>query len=335
MTLAKKTPKVSVVTPTYNRADLLTRSIDSVLSQTFNDFELIVIDDGSTDGTQEVLAQYQDIRLKVMTFEKNQGIGAARYLGVSQAIGEWVAFLDADDRWLPEKLALDLSVLERHSEIDLLFDNYRNINYIKAVDRSGFDQTYPAFATLETTEVEPGAFRIDSGLAEALLITNLIGTASIATIRRALFERIGNFNPELSGPEDFELFWRAALAGAGVAYQTSVLVERHKDGDSISAHSLSFTPRLLHAYDLCETSLPSGSEELLVLLNRARARAWTSLIHACALEGRRLEAVSAFGKSLRYGVSMHAFLYLAAAVAGPRVIRLTKRIFYAKQGIQL
>jgi glycosyltransferase involved in cell wall biosynthesis len=327
MPMTIKTPRVSVLTPTYNRADLLTRSIDSVLSQTFNDFELIVIDDGSTDGTQELLAQYKDARLKVVTFGQNRGIGAARYQGVSQAAGEWVAFLDADDLWRPDKLASDISVLERYPEIDLLFDNYRNINYMDQVDQSGFDQTRLAFDKLKTTGLEPGVFRIDAGLAEALLTTNLIGTASIITVRRAVFDKVGNFNPALSGPEDFEFLWRAVLANVQFAYQTHVLVERHKDGESITARTRSFAPRLLGAFDLCEASLKDyGRDELLAPLNRARGRIWLGLLNACALEERRVESFKAFLQTMRYGASMQALLYLSAALAGPAAIKLVQQI---------
>lgn len=318
-------PKVSVIMPAYNRAALIGRAIESVLTQPMDDLELIVVDDGSTDGTRQALSDYQDERLHVLFFEQNRGIGAARHAGVSLAVGEWVAFLDADDRWLPEKLALDLSALQRHPEIDLLFDNYRNINYLDGIEQLGFDQTSYAFDHLRTTELEPGIFRIDSGLAESLLTANLIGTASIITIRRAVFEKIGNFNPNLSGPEDFELLWRAVLAGVCFAYQTRVLVERHKDKSSITARTRSFVPHLLEAYDLCESNIRQyGKLDLLPALNRSRLHAWQSLIRANALDGRRWHAWTAYRKSLHYGFSKKAFLYLLAAMAGPHAIQHAK-----------
>jgi GT2 family glycosyltransferase len=317
---------VSVITPTYNRATLLERSIESVLAQTYSNFELIVVDDGSIDETQDVLVRYKDARLRFVRFEKNRGIGAARFEGVMQSKGDWVSFLDADDQWHPEKLACDLSVLERHPEIDLLFDNYRNLNYLEKVDQTGFDQTRNAFLQLKTSELESGVFRINAGLAEAMLIANLVGTASVVTIRRAIFDRIGNFNPALSGPEDFELLWRAALANVQFAYQTRVLVERHKDGSSITARTCSFAPRLLEALDLCEANLCYyGRNELLPLLNQARGRMWISLIHAHALEGQRVEAWHAFSSSVRYGFTWKACLYFAAALAGPDGIALAKQ----------
>lgn len=320
-------PKVSVIIPTYNRADLLPRSIGSVLSQHFQDFELIVVNDGSTDETKDVLARYNDERLKVVEFEQNRGIGAARSAGVFEARGEWVSFLDSDDLWRSEKLSYDLSILNHYPEIDLLFDNYHNIHHIEQTDLFGFDQAHSAFALLETTELKPDVFLITSGLAEALITANLIGTASIVTIRRAVFESIGNFNLALSGPEDFELFWRAALADVRFAYQTRVLVERHKNADSITSHPQLFVPSLLEVYDLCESTLARYKRsDLLALLNRARLRAYMSLIRAYALEGQRVQALQAFRQSLNYGFSAQSFFYSLVALTGPEVIAWINRV---------
>ena len=326
MTEEIEKPKISVIMPSYNRAPLLGRAIGSVLVQQMDDLELIVVDDGSKDDTRQVLSGYQDQRLHIVLFEENRGIGAARQVGVSYATGEWVSFLDADDLWHPEKLSNDLSVLERHSEIDLLFDNYRNINYLDGVEQLGFDQTSSAFAHLGTTELEPGVFRIDTGLAEALLAGNLVGTASIIVIRRSVFDTIGNFEPRLSGPEDFELLLRAALAGVCFAYQTRVLVERHKDKTSITAQANSFVPQLLKAYEFCEFNIRRhGRLYLLPALRQARGRAWQNLVHANALEGRRWHALVAYRNSLRFGFSRQALFYLLAALAGPRAIQLVKQ----------
>jgi glycosyltransferase involved in cell wall biosynthesis len=320
-------PKVTILTPTYNRASLLRRSINSVLAQSWSDWEYIIIDDGSTDNTQEVLASYKDPRIRSVRFEQNRGIGTARKTGVNEASGEWISFLDADDLWRPGKLTQDLAILERHPKIDLLFDNFQNINYVEGVRQSGFEQANNAIKMLKTTQVEEDVFRIDSGFAKALLSGNLIGTASVMTVHRTLFEKIGNFNSALSGPEDFELLWRAALEGIGVAYHDKVLVERYKDVESITADRMYFNSHLLHAYDICEISLwRYGHDELIAPLNLARGRAWQGLLHASALEGQRLKAISAFGNSLRYGVSIQPFLYLAAALAGPRAIRFVKRM---------
>ena len=107
-------PMVSVILPTYNRAYILKRAIDSVLAQTYPNFELIVIDDGSTDNTSELLSSYHDPRLKVVTPGKNGGAGSARNRGIEAAVGEYIAFQDSDDEWLLEKLDKQVAHLEAH-----------------------------------------------------------------------------------------------------------------------------------------------------------------------------------------------------------------------------
>ncbi|MFP6899961.1 MAG: glycosyltransferase family A protein [Opitutales bacterium] len=106
-------PKVSVVIPTFDRREVLPRAVDSVLTQTFSDWELIVVDDGSSDGTAEMVERdYHDARLLL---QDNRGVGAARNAGIAEARGEWVALLDSDDAWLPEKLERQMQALEAES----------------------------------------------------------------------------------------------------------------------------------------------------------------------------------------------------------------------------
>ena len=99
-----KNPTVSVIIPTYNRAHLVGRAIKSVLNQTYRDFEIIVVDDGSTDNTKDIIKEFQkkDKRIKYIPYEKNKGGSAARNTGIKAAKGEYIAFLDSDDEWAYE-----------------------------------------------------------------------------------------------------------------------------------------------------------------------------------------------------------------------------------------
>ncbi len=109
----QKPPIVSIILPTYNRADVLPRAIDSVLAQSFTDYELIIIDDGSEDATECVVKQYSDPRIRFLPATQNLGDAGARNRGIAQARGEWLAFQDSDDEWLPGKLQHHLDQAER------------------------------------------------------------------------------------------------------------------------------------------------------------------------------------------------------------------------------
>jgi glycosyltransferase involved in cell wall biosynthesis len=116
-------PLVSVIIPTYNRAALLTEAVNSVLLQTYQNVEIIVIDDGSTDNTTEVMAQYGD-RVRY-TRRPNAGVNVARNLGLKQARGEFVALLDSDDLWAPYKLELQVRLLRHFTDAGFLFSNFQ------------------------------------------------------------------------------------------------------------------------------------------------------------------------------------------------------------------
>lgn len=123
-----KTPIVSVVIPTYNRAYLLGRAIRSVLDQTYQDFELIVVDDGSSDNTGEVVATFADPRIHYLRHEKNRGAAAARNAGIEASRGDYVAFLDSDCEWLPEKLQKQIEVFgEVSSRVGVVYTDLWSI----------------------------------------------------------------------------------------------------------------------------------------------------------------------------------------------------------------
>src|SRR2546429_9117536 len=105
-------PKVSVIIPTYNRAEFLCSAITSVLNQTFHNFEIIVVDDASQDHTREVMNSLGDKRIRYIRHEKNKGVAATRNTGLVNAKGTYIAFLDDDDEWLPEKLQKQFNLLE-------------------------------------------------------------------------------------------------------------------------------------------------------------------------------------------------------------------------------
>ena len=113
-------PKVSVIIPTYQRAHLVSQAIESVLAQTYSDYEIIVVNNGSTDNTTEVLSQFGD-KIRVIHLHANTGPSVARNLGMNASNGRYLAFLDDDDLWLPNKLEKQIPYLDSHSNIGLIY----------------------------------------------------------------------------------------------------------------------------------------------------------------------------------------------------------------------
>ena len=119
-------PLVSVIVPAYNAAPFLVETLRSIQTQTYRHLEVVVVDDGSTDGTHEIAASFanSDPRFIVMSHAKNAGVSAARNTGLSRANGEWIAFQDADDVWLPEKTESQLQLASGNPRVNFLFTNY-------------------------------------------------------------------------------------------------------------------------------------------------------------------------------------------------------------------
>lgn len=182
---------VSVVIPTHNRADLLPRAIDSVLNQTYSNFEIIVVSDGSTDNTEEVVKSYsdKDSRIRFIGYSPARGGNIARNTGIEAAKGEYVAFLDDDDEWMPAKLEKQINVMESDNRIGLVYTGV-NIIYVNEGLRYSFI----------------GESKGD--LSKEILLDNHIGTTSTVMVRKMILEETGAFDEKLKALQDFELWIR-------------------------------------------------------------------------------------------------------------------------------
>jgi len=191
-------PKVSVIIPTYNRAHLVAESIQSVLDQTFTDFEIIVVDDGSTDNTKEVVDAFRDQRIRY-TYQENQGVVVASNRGFELSRGEYIALFSSDDILTENALAKPVDVLDKHPEVAFSYGQ------VYLMDRRGhvFDLRKP----------RSGHSSIRHGIEEItkyLIWGNHI-TAATIMIRRDCLLEVGLFNPAFSsGSEDCDLWIRLA-----------------------------------------------------------------------------------------------------------------------------
>lgn len=183
---------MSVVMPAYNVAPFILESVQSVLGQTFRDLELIVVDDGSHDGTADQLLSVKDSRLQIIR-QANGGSSSARNSGIEFGTGEYIGFIDADDLWLPNKLEAHISFLERHPEVDLTFSRS------ELIDEDGK-------ATGRTSA------RVSGGVSfKDLLTENVVNNGSAVVMRRKALDQAGHFDAELKACVDWDLWLRVAM----------------------------------------------------------------------------------------------------------------------------
>jgi glycosyltransferase involved in cell wall biosynthesis len=223
---------VSVIIPTFNRASYLPACFDSVLASGLPNLQVVVVDDGSTDNTAEVVRWYRsNVSSAVSYFEqRNAGPAAARNLGFRNSTGAYVCFLDSDDSWLPRGPASLLQALEAHREYGVAFGDTLMGN-----DGSGwtsFVETYggAAFSCLPKRILDGEAVLLEKGpFFRQLAIRNVMFLGSLF-LRRSAFERIGGFQESLCGAADWDLFLRLA-AHFEVLYVSDVPVARYLKHD--------------------------------------------------------------------------------------------------------
>ena len=209
-------PCVSVIIPTYNRCWILKEAIDSVLSQKFSDFEIIVVDDGSTDATNELLSTYGD---QITTIcQKNKGVSAARNVGISIAKGDYIAFLDSDDMWLTEKLSCQHDFFQSHSEAFICQTDeiwIRNGVRVNPKNR----------------HKKPSGMIFEPSLQLCLV------SPSAVMIKKSLFGAVGLFNELFPACEDYDLWLRIGLHYPIYLIDRQVVVKRGGHDDQLSRNS--------------------------------------------------------------------------------------------------
>ena len=187
---------VSIILPTYNRAREITDSIKSVLAQTYKEFELLVIDDGSTDETEEVVRAISDDRIRYMKLEQNRGQAAARNYGISNAKFDYIAFQDSDDKWNPQKLEMQMKVMnDASSKVGMVYHKMRyQLEDIGSIIKPDED-------------IAPDRKR--GNIYQELLWNNLIGMPTLL-VKRVCLEEAGGFDETMKSLEDYDLVLRIA-----------------------------------------------------------------------------------------------------------------------------
>jgi glycosyltransferase involved in cell wall biosynthesis len=237
--------KVSVIMPAYNVAPYIGAAIESVCAQTMSDWELLVVDDGSTDNTRAIAQTYVAMDSRVRLFHHaNLGISGARNRALREATGEFLAILDSDDFWEPQYLTTQLGVFSRHPEVDIVTGNA----WYLGGRRNGLPtRPWPDFRPPPT-------------LSEILSDDECIFIMTI--MRRRVYDTIGGFDERLRSNEDFDFWARAALAGFSFWRNDEPLGHYRRRHDSVSANHLGMVNGVLKVCDKLRPMLTDKPEEL-------------------------------------------------------------------------
>ena len=222
-------PKVSIVIPAYNAAEFLGRTIESVLAQDDSSYETIIVDDGSKDATPRVIEPYRD-RVRYIR-QDNGGPSRARNRGVQESAGKYIALLDADDLWLPDKLKSQVDLMENHPEVGFSFTDCVIVSKDGKPIARQFE-TKPVLAAIPVACFSNDQRVFQGRVLNELVRQNFIITSSMM-IRADCFEKVGMFDESLFSVEDYDFWLRLSREFQG-AYLNRILVKKIDHGENIS-----------------------------------------------------------------------------------------------------
>jgi glycosyltransferase involved in cell wall biosynthesis len=274
-------PSVSVIVPVFNGEKTIKETVLSVLRQSFSDFELIVVNDGSVDSTLNILLGFSDCRLKIFSYP-NSGLPASRNKGIMHASGEYVSFLDADDLWKKEKLQAQLRMLQLYPEATVAY------SWTDWIDESGNFLRHGSH------------IGVSGNVYNQLLLRDFIESGSNPLIHRKAFEKVGGFDETLTNAHDWDMWLRLAAHFTFVPVPAPHILYR------ISPNSMSSNVWKMETSSLqvIEKAFSQASNPLKVTKREVLANRYKYLTFK-ALEGRPearrgLAALRFYGQVLRY-----------------------------------
>ncbi|MEC4813844.1 MAG: glycosyltransferase family 2 protein [Scytonema sp. PMC 1069.18] len=239
-------PKVSVIIPAYNAMMYLPATLESVLQQTFTDFEVLIVNDGSSDNIVEWVGAIKDQRVKLLT-QPNQGVSVARNTGISNSEGEYIAFLDADDLWESTKLDKQVRSLEAHPSVGLVY------TWTAFIDECG---------KLTGVSIVSHA---EGNVWEQIVVRDMVSTGSSPMIRRVCFDTVGVFDSNIKIGEDRDMWSRiAAHYPFAVIKEPLTLYRRHDNNTTKSSRKI-----VQELHKVIEKAFASAPLELLYLRNQS------------------------------------------------------------------
>ncbi|WP_341328163.1 glycosyltransferase [Methylotuvimicrobium sp. KM2] len=309
--------KISVVIPAYNSAAFIADAVWSILNQSQPVDEIVIVDDGSTDDTQTVVESQSGPIIFIN--QPNQGPSTARNTGIDAAKNDWIAFLDADDQWTPQKIERQLNVLQNSPELVLIAGDMAEIDNSNRIITESVLNKHNLLSKFQALENRP----IPNGLAE-LVTKNFIPTGTVLVKKSALIEA-GCFNPSIRFGEDLEC-WSKIAAKHPIACMPDILMLRRQHGNNATQ----LTAPLLNDLARVMTSIRNYAAKDLSLQNidpdRLVADAYADLGYWHFSEYDLITARQAFSASLKEKPSKRALLYWLACLMPEGIIKMLRKI---------
>lgn len=303
-------PLVSVIIPCYNSAAHITDAINSVFAQDYPNIEVIVVDDGSTDNSIDILRQFGD--KIVVQQQANQGPAAARNAGMRLAKGEFIAFIDSDDLWLPGKLTAQISYLQQHPKVGLCYCGWAILH-----DGTSLEQIAAQLADAPKAETLENAY-YSGWLYLKLLKESVIHTIT-AVIRKDVIDTIGMFNTDYRIGEDHDLWLRISQQYQMVKLSHTYAVYRdNPQSTTKKVHAKNFSLLVLESavanYGL---TCPSGASESQAVVNNYLGGRHFTYGYNAMIQGHRDKALASFKGCIRYRYRLVKAVLLTAVCSIP------------------
>lgn len=318
-------PKASIIIPAYNAEEYIGETIRSILDQSFSDFELIIVDDGSTDGTADVIHSFTDSRIRYF-HQANSGRPAApRNRAIRSSRGELIFIFDSDDVMLPGKLEKTVELLAQAPTAGLAFTGFACIDEAGTIINPSFLGTSWTLGDLPKTPIGDGGELIDSRAAlRALAASNYLGTSGVA-IRRKVFDVVGYFDEEVRNSDDF-LMWQAVASKYDLLYIPHIYHHYRVRSGSISLRKIEDrAPGLIASVEKMKR-FHQGDGYALKLLDEKIRRYYYEAGYSYFTQYRLREARQSFLRALRKRADRRTLFYLSLSLLPARVLSQLKQL---------
>lgn len=293
-------PLVSVIIPMFNAQAYIRETVDSVLSQTYKNIEVIVVDDGSTDDSRSHVLSYRNDRIKYIFQNNSGGCSSPRNNGIRHSRGEMVTFFDSDDLMLPGKIESQVDFLKRNPDIDVVIADYVNFDASKSTAESHF-KTCPNLAELLKKEKSPDGIVLAPRTARYLLSIENFSIAGSPLLRRSVLDEIGMFDEGLAASEDFDFLYRIAFK-RGIGVLSAVGFKRRLHSNNMSRSTLKILNNKLGSR---KKMLQTENDRAIRANLAGKISGWHLSLSECYISVDNMKAAKELAKSFYYaGLSM-------------------------------